>query len=742
MIGKLLRFRNFSLLYLCSALLIALLTAVVGFSVSSEETVYEGDGNTMESVEYSPGIYAIEVDYVSDCYGMIQVIPEGERDLWSVDHSIAFMPDYTNHAASLFRVDQDGVSISVSILPVQEDAAFFVENVVIVRRRMMSATYNALKIMFAALIIYGIAAFVYAVLDKETERNKKLLFMGIILLWFVSMFGFMQGYLPGGQDADFHLTRIAGIADGIRSGHFPVRMYMDFANDYGYPLGIMYGDLFLYPSAILHMMGLPLWQCYVFYVGYISLLTAIISCYAFSRMTGNMNIGFAGSVLYTLSAWRLNDVYLRAAAGEYAAMAFLPLIALGFFEVFSRHDTDDSESDRRAFLVLVTGYFGVIQTHMLSSIIITVFLVVIGLILIRRVLSPARILLILKSAAVAFAANLAFIIPMVDYYLSHDLAVEDQTINIQTQGAYWSQLFSTTGNMLLGSKAITDSIGIYEDMPLGMGIGLLFVLFGCLMVLLVDRECRYKLIFGICSATAVVSLWMSTCYFPYDFIARRLTFVGRIIGRVQFPWRYLVVTTLSLTIAGVFLLKYLWEKNIQYYVLGCSLLLVITVTMAFGFVSDRVSQNDICITAMNSDHIASPMIDKDTMYWIQGMTRDVLVDRDIYTSGEGVTAVMTGCAMPSCEIAFSGAGGGDSYIEPPILDYKGYHAYCDGVELTVSDGDNYRIRVELPDKNEGVVNIEYREPVLWRIAEFVSVIAWVLLAVYGFMGGRKKKISE
>ena len=92
-------------------------------------------------------------------------------------------------------------------------------------------------------------------------------------------------------------------------------------------------------------------------------------------MAGDLNVGFVGSVIYTLSIWRLNDVYIRAAAGEYAAMAFLPLIVLGFFQLFS---DEEEKRKRRTFIYLVLGYFGVIQTHMLTSITVTVFLAVVG----------------------------------------------------------------------------------------------------------------------------------------------------------------------------------------------------------------------------------------------------------------------------------------------------------------------------------------------------------------------------
>ena len=61
-----------------------------------------------------------------------------------------------------------------------------------------------------------------------------------------------------GDDGGFHIGRIQTLADDIETGQFPDKMYMSMSAGYGYPAGIMYPDLFLYPFAFLRILGLPL----------------------------------------------------------------------------------------------------------------------------------------------------------------------------------------------------------------------------------------------------------------------------------------------------------------------------------------------------------------------------------------------------------------------------------------------------------------------------------------------------
>lgn len=69
----------------------------------------------------------------------------------------------------------------------------------------------------------------------------------LFVIWFIADIPFMMSYLPvatTGHDLIFHLYRIEGIAQGLIEGQFPVRMQTVQAAGYGYPVSIMYGDIF------------------------------------------------------------------------------------------------------------------------------------------------------------------------------------------------------------------------------------------------------------------------------------------------------------------------------------------------------------------------------------------------------------------------------------------------------------------------------------------------------------------
>ena len=61
--------------------------------------------------------------------------------------------------------------------------------------------------------------------------------------------------LPGthaGHDLGFHLYRIVSVSKAIAENSFPVRIYFDRFNGYGYGSPLLYCDFFLYFPALLH----------------------------------------------------------------------------------------------------------------------------------------------------------------------------------------------------------------------------------------------------------------------------------------------------------------------------------------------------------------------------------------------------------------------------------------------------------------------------------------------------------
>ena len=78
-----------------------------------------------------------------------------------------------------------------------------------------------------------------------------------LLVWF---------FLPFGDDITFHLQRLDALAQefrlGIDWGNFPFRIYSFTLDGYGYGSPLFYGDLFLYPFALLASWGVSVYAAY------------------------------------------------------------------------------------------------------------------------------------------------------------------------------------------------------------------------------------------------------------------------------------------------------------------------------------------------------------------------------------------------------------------------------------------------------------------------------------------------
>ncbi len=103
-------------------------------------------------------------------------------------------------------------------------------------------------------------------------------------------------------------------------------------NGYGAITSVFYPDVFLYPFAVSRR-----WRSDVAYAG-MNLLAALnigaaAGMYAAAkRLFQNRRAATCASVLYTLSAYRVMDVYTRVAVGEAMATAFFPLFIVGLYE--------------------------------------------------------------------------------------------------------------------------------------------------------------------------------------------------------------------------------------------------------------------------------------------------------------------------------------------------------------------------------------------------------------------------
>lgn len=618
--------------------------------------------------------------------------------------------------------------LSRSANDLQVDVYFSGAGAISISSIIVAETSNLYKktLFYAILLCLFINFTVYFYRSDPTRRKVILALTGI---FGAVCYPLYTDYLTVGHDLPFHLMRIEGIAEGLRSGIFPVKIHPLWARGYGYAVGVFYGDALLYFPALLRLLGFSVQAAYKFFAAAMNLGTVVISYFSFKRMFHSRKLGILGCLLYSTALYRLIDTYTRAAVGEYTAMLFFPLLMCGFYLIFTE---SDSKNWPKYSILTALGLTGLIQSHALSCEMAAVVILLTGIVMIRRLFNRKVILSLTLGAALTLLMNIGFGVPFLDYYLNSDLYITSQKWNsgvsagFQTRGIFPVQLFSLFQHSNGGSW--NTPAGVYNEFTVGVGIVFLIgILLFCYLLIFRFKECRADKSFvpaGLCCALGCLLLFMSTCYFPWDRFSSLGSGVEAMLNTLQFPWRLLAPATVLLTFTTCFavaMLLRLEDRSTSLAVItGGFLLLAVNCgwyMYDFAFTGEpyRVySVSDLDTMSMYSYEYLPASTDPEKIVNNQILPNNITF-WDSYLK-QGLTL--------QCLIE---QGNQEGYMDFPLNYYRYYtcRAVTSGENLPVSSGSNGMLRVTFPAGFRDTVLITFREPWFWRAAEAASLVSFV-----------------
>ncbi len=568
---------------------------------------------------------------------------------------------------------------------------------------------------------------------QNIKKHFKIEYLYLLLLLFVSLplFNSYLYRLGGGHDINFHLMRIEGLAQGLQMGQFPVKIQPAWYEGYGYGCSVFYGDIFLYLPAILHLLGISLQNSYKVYVFATQAAVIGISAYSFQRIFQNKYISFLGTALYSLAIYRLTNIFVRGAVGEYTAMIFLPLIAYALVLLLHRNSLQKERN--KGCLLLALGMTGILQSHILSAEMVCIILAFICVIYFRRVFTKQVFLSFVKAVCLTLFLNLGFLVPFADYMLTGKFNVNainggwrvEQ--NIQDYGAFLSQLAQVFYHA--GGGNLERALGTEGEMPLGVGCSLvLAIVFFLFLLFKLTKEEKQSFpwkIAKISCLTAVLSLFMSTCYFPWEVLRKSNVLIRYIVINLQFPWRFCTIASVSLVILWCSLIRITMTRwSLTKAAAAGGAVIVISMITAGYFMADVMHEGQAFQAVFAED--MDTMVESGEEYLpVNTISHDFSEDNLFVEDGITVTELIrSGIRLT---IQCRNSTGQDLTMEVPLLYYKGYTAVgrtAEGqkIRLTVTSGTNQVVRVCLPGSFEGVVTVDFKEPVYWRMAEVISVI--------------------
>ena len=550
------------------------------------------------------------------------------------------------------------------------------------------------------------------------------------------------------DDLAFHLSRIQSIAENIQSGNAGSPFYWYPAMGYGYAAPLCYPDLFLYLPAFLVCLGMKLTWAYKTFVLVVQLATVLVAYFSFKRIFNSQAISILGALMWATTPVRLFDVYFRAAVGEYLAMTFFPLIALGVFLIFSKQ-----KSVRYGWIAFSIGVSCVVYSHVLSVVLLLFsapFVVIAGLFYNHdtRVLKEIAL-----SALLIALLTAAFVVPFLTFLSSESLKgsvpYAEAIHDISQTGLSLSQLSTWTPTL------DTQQYNFQTQPPLGWSV---LLAAGISVVLAIyKRDTKNARWTVLLLATGALFALIATEYWPWflgNAIPEGVVNPLGILAQAQFSSRFLSLACFFIVLA-VCTALIAWKPQKTAAKTG--------VLLALGFICVLETAASMPLYLKTQDlfqasgqtkysyplpatECKTPQDVRDSWNAIMGaeyVSGSVYapeeLDGHIATTKSASASSFTRETPTTFSVYVDGGDAGGT-VSLPMLYYKRYQivsADTPGVELK-KDESNVDMELIVPANVEGVVHIAFVQPVLWSVARWISFLTLAVLVAWGIHASKQR----
>ena len=540
---------------------------------------------------------------------------------------------------------------------------------------------------------------------------KRKVFWGLAILF--SLLNLLPLLTTGGRifgdDVAFHLNRLIGLGTIWQS---PV----SFESFSGIGLGVnyFYPYLSVYPLYLLYALTGSLYWAYLVFYFLLNVLTfwlADLSARGVARLNGHGAIsgrlGLAFAILYQFSLYRFINGSVRLALGEFVAMAVLPLIFYGFWEIL--------KGNYRKWYLLSLGMTALVYSHLLSVYLTSVFLGLILLLGLGFTDQRWQRLGYLAMAALACVVMSAFqLFPMLEQFLAHPIGSVN-TFDINTYTQPLEVLLSVgflTGRSTLGTLVILTLL-----------ISLFFV-----------RRYSYFdwVIWGF--LLVFILLESKTIHYP--------TPAPSWLALIQFPWRFsLYITLLSAYLLAEQLAQWRWSRRSLLVLAGVTLVVSLTIgtlTLQSNLADGRDGVNILPASGNSRALLTSPMINYDYSFTTGNKERDMenLVTRLEHRVFEGDTGqeLVSRYQVDGAWLRLTLTNDTDANlsVELPVSPYQGQQVYVNNQRTSSHLGPHQGTVVQLaPGLNQ--VRVTYGYTALTILSGFISLLGGLLTLVYALL---------
>ena len=485
----------------------------------------------------------------------------------------------------------------------------------------------------------------------------------------------------------------------------------NFANNMGWGVGIFYpclphvlGAIFL---RIIGNFGFPYVMAIKLVKSLIVLLSGINMYFLAKKLYNSKNKAMFSALFYLSSSYFLVDFYMRDALNESMVFVFLPLVFLGLLYLFN-----DNNQKIFSFLFII-GYVGMIYSHMLLTLWLTIFLLFFLLLYVDKVFKKDYFIPLLVSTIIVIIFTSTFTVPLVEHMILGKwyIPAYDNIWVLPFKGFFVPDYYSTGNNLLFIRLSvfmiIFSVIGIYN--------------------LLFDKKFKYdkRFLFGVLLIGIMsMVLTSSKCFWEN---------VPSFFKSIQFSWRIVTFTVFCFSLFSVTALDNVYNlfKNKYKYVMTIFLLIIVGVFTFNNMVKVKFVKNG--------------NFNVENSFALDYFPNNSMDDRDyIYSKNSNEIEIFDGSGdakivknrTPYLKFELSNIDGFVS-LELPRFYYLGYEIVnSDGKKFKYVENNHGLIKVTL-SKN-GVYELKYTGTFAYKIAVILKSFLITVLLIFFVISVFKK----
>lgn len=544
-----------------------------------------------------------------------------------------------------------------------------------------------------------------------TRKRVLLCSLLLSLLYVIPIAFFNKGL--NGADLSFHLNRLLGM-EGIYAS--PI----NFKAFYGIGLGVNYFYPFLtyYPFFVLYRLSHSVFLGYYIYQYLLTIITFLIAYYSVSNIMVIENKenkkDFAGllfATLYTFSLYRLDNIVIRFAMGEFIAYAFIPLVFYGLFVIL--------KGDYKKWYVLSIGMSLIAYSHLISLLLTGLLVGLIFIITFGFVDSKKERLLSFIVATLSTISIFAFQLVLMGEQSLSNAIVKPVGISLNT----------TTHS--LKDLLLNPNFDNNYTLP-----GFLIIV--CLLVSLIGvfRLQKYGVLIFVLTFLLII-LESPLIHWPEN--------SEHVVSSIQFIWRLNnFITLFTAYLASKVFVSFILRKEYLIAVLigVISLTTFFTVSQARKTVEgpqttfNNMPKEELLPLVTNGDyHATDYMLKTDgSIPDYDAFQRKLRHEVINLQNNQVVKAKMS---VSSLKTNFEIISDKNITVSLPVYAYKGVAVDIDGHRTDASKSPDAGVKIVVPEgKHE--IEVSYHYTIWAKIFFAISLVSGILVAFYGYIVHKKQ----